>query len=102
MPETLDRCVIDVQAKGHSEASAYAICRASLGLMSDGTEDEKAVEIDPDEMKRRVEMALAFQKGPVLRKRMMIASPIGEFQNGPSQKETIGRERLAEIVRVRQ
>lgn len=32
MPQILDRCVNDVQAKGHTESSAYAICTKSLGL----------------------------------------------------------------------
>lgn len=83
MPEILDRCVAHVMDKGHSESSAYAICRAQIGLMSDGTEDTKPVDMPEEEMRAKVEMALAFQNGMVVRKRMVVAKPIGEFVNGP-------------------
>jgi hypothetical protein len=31
MPASLEKCVSDVQKKGHSLSSAWAICRASMG-----------------------------------------------------------------------
>lgn len=102
MPEILDRCVQSVIAKGHSESSAYAICRTSLGLMSDGSEDDKPVDVSEEEMTRRVEMALSFRNGPTVIKRMVIAKPIGPFQNGPDQKGTITRARLAALVKAQQ
>lgn len=102
MPEILDRCVQHVMGKGHSESSAYAICRTSIGLLSDGSQDDTEPEISEDEIQRRVEMALTFKTGPVLIKRMWIASPIGKFQNGPNQKGTITRARLEALVKAQQ
>lgn len=85
MPEILHKCVEEVMAKGKDEQSAYAICRTSLGLQSDGTEDGKPLEIPEEEMRAKVEMALAFQGGTVVRKRMVVAKPIGEYVNGPQK-----------------
>lgn len=45
MPQILDSCVRDVMAKGHSESSAWAICRTALQMSKDaGEEDGKVME----------------------------------------------------------
>lgn len=98
MPAILDRCVEHVMEKGNSEASAYAICRVQLGLQTDGSEDERRVEMSEQELLRKVETYLQFPNGPLLRKKMVIASPIGEFVNGPDQKGKMTVARLRRLV----
>lgn len=83
MPEILDRCVAKVMGKGHSEDSAYAICRESLGLEDD---EDEGPDIDDDEMDMRIENEMArrqFYNGPSYRKWMAVAREIGSFKNGP-------------------
>jgi hypothetical protein len=84
-------------AKGHSESSAYAICRTSLGLKSDGTEDDKDPGISDEQMKARVEIALQFRNGPSLIKDMTICGPMGRFVNG-DQKGVMSRSRLSALA----
>lgn len=98
MPEILHRCVEEVMGKGHDEQSAYAICRTTLGLLSDGSQDAQDIPISEDEMRRKVEMTLTFRKGEVLLKRMLIARPIGKFDNGANGKGVITKARLAALV----
>lgn len=98
MPEILDRCVQHVMDKGYAESNAYAICRAQMGLKTDGSDDGAAVEMTEDEMKAKVETAIQFQNGPVLRKKMAILHPVGKFVNGPDQKGTMTAARIAGIV----
>lgn len=97
MPEILERCVSEVMGKGHSESSAYAICRVSLGLLSDGTEDASSIELSEEELKAKLEMTLPFQNGPLLLKRMVIAHPFGKFVNG-DQEGNMTKRRLAGLV----
>jgi len=85
MPAELDRCVAHVMEKGHSESSAYAICRASTGLAENGSEDEKFPRVPDEEMKLLVANEMTrrdYASGPVLRKKMVLASAIGDFENG--------------------
>jgi len=99
MPEILDKCVRSVMDKGHSESSAYAMCRSSLGLKSDGSEDDYEPEIDEDEMKSRLSIALQYQADdvPPLVKEMKVCGPMGRFING-DQKGVMDRKRLTAIA----
>lgn len=85
MPEILDRCVAHVMDKGHDENSAYAICRTSLGLKDDGTEDDRAPEWPEEDMKIRAEFEMKrrqFQNAPAVRKKSVVCTPFGEYVNG--------------------
>lgn len=97
MPEILHRCVDQVMAKGHSESSAYAICRTSLGLQTDGSEDDKEDVISYEDMQRRVETVMSFQNGPIIRKTMTVLHPLGYFKNGPDEG-VVDKDRIANIV----
>jgi len=44
MPAILDRCVMHVMARVMTKSSAFAICRSSLDLKEDGTDDMKEME----------------------------------------------------------
>lgn len=97
MPETLDRCVSHVMDQGHSESSAYAICRASLDLKTDGTEDDKPIDISDEDMKSRLSVALQFRNEPTLIKDVVLCGPMGKFVNG-EQKGVMDRKRLSGIA----
>jgi len=98
MPEILDKCIREVVGKGHSEQSAFAVCRATLGLMSDGTEDAKDPGMTESQMRAKLEIALAFHNGPTLIKEMTVAKSIGRFINGPDQKGTLDAKRIDGMV----
>lgn len=98
MPAVLDKCVREVVGRGHSEQSAFAICRTTLGLLSDGTEDALDTGITEEQMRAKLETALAFQNGPALIKEMVVAKPIGKFINGPDQKGTLDAKRIDGMV----
>lgn len=89
MPEILDRCVSHVMGKGHSESSAFAICRSSLGLKDDGSEDAMPMEMPDEEMQRKADAYMAEQgfNQPTLRKRMQLCRAIGPFKNGDQEGE---------------
>jgi hypothetical protein len=101
MPEALDKCVLKVMDKGEDEATAFAICRKQLGLAEDGSGDEEEVPVpDDEEMDRRIEEEIQqrqFAIAPVLRKRMVVASPIGKFVNGDHEGQ-LGRTRLKRLA----
>jgi hypothetical protein len=97
MPEILDRCVTEVMGKGHDESSAYAICRTSLGLKSDGTEDEIPSGVTDEQMRARVTTAMQFQNGPSLIKDMVVCGPMGKFVNG-DQHGVMSRSRLSKLA----
>lgn len=104
MPEKLDRCVMHVMGQGHDESSAYAICRASLGLKLDGSEDGKPLELTDEEVRVRADNEISrrrFANGPTYRKKMVVCTPFGEYVNGPDEGEmTPARlRRLAENFR---
>ena len=83
-----------------AEESAYAICRSSMGLSADGSEDAKAAEMDDTEIARRAgnEMTRGgFTSTPTLRKKMVIASAIGPFVNG-DQKGVLDIAALKSLV----
>lgn len=40
MPAELERCVADLKAKGHSDSSAWAICKSSTGLSEKELEEK--------------------------------------------------------------
>jgi len=54
MPAILDRCVMHVMAKGHDKSSAFAICRSSLDLKEDGTDDMKEMEMSDTELEAKI------------------------------------------------
>ena len=62
MPEVLERCVKKVIAEGHDEDSAYAICRSSLGLAADGSDDKKALTLSDAELEAALKPNLAPKK----------------------------------------
>jgi hypothetical protein len=101
MPIKLDRCVREVMGKGHSESSAFGVCRSALGLASDGSEDDREVEMADGEigraMQKRIEK-LRLQELPTLRKEMVVAYPIGHFVNG-DQEGQLSKEDLEELVK---
>lgn len=97
MPEILHRCVEHVMGQGHDESSAYAICRTSLGLKSDGSEDGTAVPLDDEAMQHRVAIAMQFQSGPALIKEIPICGPMGKFVNG-EQSGNMTKARLSTLI----
>jgi hypothetical protein len=87
-----------VMEKGHSESSAFAICRSSLGLMSDGAEDRKDLDLPDDEVYRRAVAQMNFPNPPVLIKNMRVA-PIGKnFING-DQEFDLTKDDIHEMVK---
>lgn len=100
MPAELDRCVAQVMARPDfepredttAEESAFAICRSSLGLADDGSQDVKDLDLEDHDIRRKVEeemMRSGFSTRPILRKKIPIASAIGKFVNGPMKGELI-------------
>src|SRR5262245_34115883 len=88
MPEILHRCVEEVMGKGHSEQSAYAICRTSLGLSEDGSQDDKESNIPDAEMRTRVLSAMTkaeFGSYPVIKKKIPLCEAVGEYVNGDQE-----------------
>lgn len=75
MPERLERCVRRVVGQGNDESSAYAICRSSLGLREDGSEDDK----------------------DIIRRWMIACTPFGTYQNGDQVGE-MTRDRLVDLA----
>jgi hypothetical protein len=97
MPEILDRCVQKVMAQGNDEETAFAICNQALDLQ----EDEEPKDMPDDELDIRIGNEMArreFDNGPVYRKKMVVAKPIGEFVNG-DQKGVMDEKRLAALAR---
>ena len=108
MPAALESCVAHVMDKPDfvpqegrtAEDSAYAICRSSMGLAVDGSEDTKQVGMDDAEIQRRAGNEMTrrgFTSTPTLRKKMPIAEAIGEFENGP-QEGTLDLKLLRALV----
>lgn len=88
MPEILHRCVEEVMGKGHDEQSAYAICRASMGLAEDGSEDDKHPDMPMPEMHTRVLSEMTkreFGSYPMVKRRVPLCEAVGEFVNGEQE-----------------
>jgi hypothetical protein len=86
--------------RGEDESSAWAICRSSLGLNQDGTEDSKKVKMPEDELRIRAESEISkrrYGEGPVLRKNMVVAQAIGEYVNG-DQEGDLDEKKLRKIA----
>jgi len=69
-------------SQGHEESSAYAICRSSMGLLSDGSEDGKDIDMTAEQVVSRAGIAMQFGNGPSLVKEMIVCGPMGKFVNG--------------------
>jgi Mu-like prophage I protein len=99
MPEILHKCVEEVMSKGHDEQSAYAICRTSLGLKDDGTEDETEPAYTEDEMLQKVALHLnsEFSNVPPLVKEITVARAGVNFVNG-EQEFDLPESRIDAII----
>lgn len=97
MPAILESCIAHVMDKGHDKSSAFAICRASMGLMTDGSEDMNApADMSPEEMMRRADKAMALDQ-PVVVKEIVVAHAGKNFKNG-DQAFDLTRADLARMV----
>jgi hypothetical protein len=94
MPEILHRCVEKVMGQGHSEESAYAICRASLGVKEDGSQDATVPDMTDHEMLIRTASEITkrqFDNFPRVRKWMPLCVAVGDFVNGEQEGQlTVG------------
>src|SRR6266478_1906355 len=97
MPPALEACVRHVMSQGKDQSSAWAICRSSMGLMSDGSEDKKDTGMSAEQAISRASTAMQFQNGPSLVKEMTVCGPMGKFVNG-DQKGVMDKARLSGIV----
>lgn len=100
MPPAMERCVQHVMGQGHDQSSAYAICRTSMGLKADGSQDKMPMDMPDEEMMMRVgnEMARrAFDNSPVYRKDMVVCTPFGDYVNG-DQKGVMTKSRLRKLA----
>ena len=119
--EKLHRCVSHVMEQGHDESSAYAICRTSLALSADGSEDEKAIGMPWEEIVQNVATQLNKNKtviargdsplfimnadvpAEIARSTEIHLMPIGEWkgkiQNGEVKQFRIGENEISQMVR---
>jgi hypothetical protein len=81
MPPALERCVQQVMGKGKDQSSAYAICRTSMGLQADGSQDEEAGETMPDD--EAIEKAMMKMAAIPERKDVSPESGVHDYGNVP-------------------
>jgi len=86
MPAELERCVQHVMDKGHSESSAYAICRTSMGLAEDGSQDGGSISMTDEEIQavvnRQMRLQAEFRNGPEITKDFVLARVGKNYRNG--------------------
>jgi len=78
--------------QGHDESSAYAICRTSLSLSADGSEDEKVIMASWDEIVKNVAPHLERKPNTTVAKnspRLVMSSDLGGMASSPDRMSEV-------------